>query len=77
LNSSDRYGREDHLAIGDHADDLTVVSIEHDFDVRVREHAREHPRETMAGHRLVGVGEIPVVPVGADGNAGNDRGVEL
>ena len=43
----------------------------------MREHALEHPRVAVQRHRLVGVGEVAVVAVGAHRHARRDAGVEL
>jgi hypothetical protein len=43
----------------------------------VVEHAREQGGVAIGWHGLETVGEIAVVPVGAHGDAGGNRGVEL
>ena len=72
----DRPG-EDHLAMRDHVAHFAVVGVEQDLDVRMRQHALEHPRVAVQRHRLVGVGEVAIVAVGAHRHARGHRGVEL
>ena len=43
----------------------------------MREHLLEHARVAVPRHRLVGVGEVAVVAVGAGRHAGRHAGVEL
>ncbi len=67
----------DHLTVGDDVEDLPVVGVEHDLDVRMIEHALEHAGVAMQRHRLVRVGKVAIVAVGAHRHARRDRRVEL
>jgi hypothetical protein len=68
---------EDHLAVGDEVSHLLVVGVEQHLDVGVAQHPLEHPGVPVLRHHLVGVTEVAVILVGAYGDAGNDRGIEL
>jgi hypothetical protein len=59
----------DHRFIRDDPMNLLIVSVEHELDVRVVQHALEHPRVTVERHRLIRVSEVAVVAVRADRHA--------
>ena len=72
----DGTGEHD-TVIGDRALDLAVVGVQQDLDVRMGEHALEHPGEAVRRHHLIGVGEIAIVAIGPDRDSCDDRRVEL
>jgi hypothetical protein len=72
----DRPG-EDHLTVRNRTLHVTVVRVQQDLDVWMREHALEHPRVAVERHHLIGVGEVPIVAIGAHRNARRDARTEL
>ena len=68
---------EDQLAMRDEIAHLPIVGVQHDLDVRVIEEIAEHVGETARRHRLIGVGEVAVVAVEAQRDAGGDLRVKL
>src|SRR6516225_5373632 len=66
-----------HFTVRDDIFDFAVVSVEQNPDVRVIQHVGEHACETMLGHGLVHIGEIPVVAIGAGGNASRYLCIQL
>ena len=53
----------------DNLHDFPVIDAQHDLDVRMAQHLLEHPGQAMLRHRLVRVGEVPVVAIRADRHA--------
>ena len=41
------------------------------------QHVLKHPGETVQRHGLIGIGEIAIVPIGANGNAGSHLRIQL
>src|SRR5581483_4410505 len=50
---------------------LAVINAKGQFDVIVIEHVFEHARETLLGHRLEAIREVPVVTVATNRNTGS------
>ena len=74
----DGPGEDGESALGKGGPLLEKVHVESDGDVRVgHDHVLEDARVPVLGQRLVLVREVPVVPVGADGNAREHGRVEL
>src|SRR5690606_15498132 len=53
----------DQFSIRNHLLDFPIISIEHYFDIGMREHLLKHPGVAELGHGLIGVSEIAVVPI--------------
>jgi len=72
----DRAGKN-HFLEGNEIDYLMVIGVEHHLNVGMVEHLLEHSGVAVQGHCLVGIGEVPVVAVGAGRHARGHRFIEL